>query len=111
MGGDKMIYSDKDLQDIVDKKVSINDIAIKYHTSISNVRRAMNKRKYYVNKQRITIKSPYGTKVVDSAREGALELGISIQSVKNALNGKYPRILKELEITLEVYYGEKAETD
>ena len=94
-------YDYNDFQAIVEKKVSIEQIAEKYNTTIKSIHRQMNRAGFYLSKRKIVVCSPYKKIVCSSIYEVANQLGISHTSVINALKGKEVRVLQELEITIK----------
>ena len=100
-------YDYNDFQAIVDKKITIEDVAKKYNTTTARIHRQMNRAGYYIAKRKIIITSPYKKIVCGSISEVAQQLGISNTSVINALKGKEITILKELHITIKEETNEK----
>lgn len=93
-------YDYSDFQKIVDKELTIEDVAQKYNVSKELIHRQMNRAGYYISKRKIVITSPYKQIQCDSISEAAKQLNISTTSVINALKGKEITILKELNITI-----------
>ena len=103
-------YDLTDFERIVNKETTIEEIANKYSVSRKSIICAMNKHGYHTQKKRILIKAPYGSHLVSSIQECADELKLSRDSIKRALKGKRVATLEDMNIELEVYYGEEEAT-
>ena len=97
-----MKYLDDDLESVANGTKSITEVAWQYNVSVIALKRAMNRRGYYLRKKKIKITTPYKTYVVDGIQECANTLKLSTQSIKNALKGKRVKTLEELNIKIEL---------
>ena len=97
-----MKYLEEDLEAVSRKEKTVKEVALKYGVSQNALVRCLNRRKYYLRKIRIIIRTPYKTTVVDSVQECADTLHLSVSTIKKALKGGYVKTLDELNIKLEV---------
>jgi len=97
-----MKYNEKDFENVAKGKADIDEIAEFYGVSRENLRKAMNRKGYYLRKTRIKIVSPSKTKVVKSISSCAYELKVSERTIRNALKGERVKLFEELGIKLEV---------
>lgn len=97
-----MKYLEEDLLAIVHKEKTLKEVAGKYGVSQNSLIRCLNRRKYYLRKMRIKIKTPYKTTIVDSVQECADTLHLSKETIRQALKGKKIKTLEELNVKLEV---------
>ena len=94
-------YDKKDFQLIVEKRKTIEQIAKKYGVAPQTLHRQMNRAGYYISKRRIIIISPYQLTECNSIQEAADQLNVSHTTIRNALKGKKPKILEDLEIIIK----------
>ena len=94
-------YNKQDFELIVEKKKTVEQIALKYAVCPATLKRQMNRAGYYLNKRKILIISPYKLIECNGISECARELNVSTATIQNALKGKRIKILEELEITLK----------
>lgn len=97
-----MKYLEEDLEAIRRKEKTVKEVADKYGVSQNALIRCLNRRKYYIRKMRIKIKTPYKTTVVDSLQECADTLHLSKETIRQAIKGKRIKTLEDLNIKLEV---------
>lgn len=93
-------YDYKDFQAIVDRKMTLKQVAEKYNTTPDRIHRAMNRAGYYISNRKIIIISPYKRIECRSVAECAKQLNVSTTSIVNALKGKNVNIFKELNIKI-----------
>lgn len=92
-------YDLDDFEKIVNKELSVKDVAIKYGVSESRIRHALNDKGMYINR-RIVVISPYKTIVCQDKQKCADELKVSRQTISNALKGKRIPMFEELGIKI-----------
>lgn len=90
-------YDVNDFEKVVNEEISVVELANKYGVSPNHIRQAMYNRGYHIHK-RIVIVSPYKTMYVQDKQKCAEELGVSRQTIVNALKGKRIPMFEELGI-------------
>lgn len=94
-------YDRNDFELVIEKRKTIQQVAKKYGVSVETIHRQMNRAGYHISKRKIIIISPYQLTECDSVNECAKQLNVSHTTIYNALKGKMPKILEELEITIK----------
>ena len=97
-----MKYKLKDFENVASGKSAIEDMCEYYGVSRKLFIQAMNRKGYYLKKTTLRIISPNKTKIVHSFSACADELGVSEQTIKNAIKGKRVKLFEELGIKVEI---------
>lgn len=102
----KTEYADEDLISIARGEKTREEVAQKYGVTVASIRMAMSRRGLFIHKTPVLARYNGRTEQFVSMTQCAKRLGVSQPTIKKALNG-LPTILDELEIEVEVYYGEE----
>ena len=106
-------YLDSDLEDVYYGRKTFEDVAKKYGTKVSAVKKAFWYRGWVINRRIIIIHNnlTHRQRYVYSVSECARELNVSRQTIYSALNGQRVKLLETMSVELEVIQGGKKERD
>ena len=97
-----MKYDLNDFEKVANDEATLDEMAKKYGVARDTFRRSMNTYGYHVKKTKFRITSPHKVKVVYSYSSCASELNVSIETVRQAINGKQIKLFEDMGIKVEV---------